>query len=192
MANTPTLSTVIATVNDLKRTRRELEMLEDFLHQSGLRTGGKPVKMPALSRQLDDIARDNGLNLLKKADRERLAKFLTLLIQKAPVLHFVFASEPSSRAMNKLLVWLRANIHPQVVVSMGIQPSIAAGCFVRTTSRQFDFTLRHTMDDNTDLLIKALRAVQKPADVKPEEPKPSADRPAEAATGTVKIEVVKA
>lgn len=187
MASSPTLSTVIATVNDLKRTKRELEMLEDFLHQAGLRTGGKPVKLPALSRQLDDIARDNSLNLLKKTDRDRLAQFLGLLIRKAPVLHFTFASEPSSRAMNKLLVWLRANIHPQVLVSIGIQPAIAAGCIVRTTNRQFDFTLKQSFEDHTDLLIKAIRATEKPPEPKTAGPAPAADRPAEAATGAVKV-----
>lgn len=187
MASSPILSTVIATVNDLKRTRRELEMLEDFLHQASLRTGGKAVKMPAISRQLDDIARDNELNLLKKADRERLAKFLDLLIQKAPVLHFMFASEPSSKAMNKLLVWLRANIHPQVVVSLGIQPAIAAGCVVRTANRQFDFSLRESLDNKADLLIKSIREAQKAAEAKPAGPPPSPDRPAEAATGAIKV-----
>lgn len=187
MASSQTLSTVIATVNDLKRTRRELEMLENFLHQAGLRTGGKTVKMPAISRQLDDISRDNELNLLKQADRDRLAKFLDLLIKQAPVLHFMFASEPSSKAMNKLLVWLRANIHPQVVVSIGIQPAIAAGCVMRTTNRQFDFSLRQALDNKSDLLIKSIREAEKAAEVKSAGPAPDPNKPAEAATGAVKV-----
>jgi F0F1-type ATP synthase delta subunit len=158
MASSPILTPLITSPSDLKRTRRELEELEEFLHQAGLRQGGKSVKMPNISRLLDDIAQDSKLNLLNKADRDRLKKFLTLLIQKAPVLHFTFASEPSGAALNKLLVWLRANIHPQVVVSIGIQPAIAAGCTVRTSNRQFDFSLRQALDSQTAVLMKNIRA----------------------------------
>jgi hypothetical protein len=155
MANPP-LTPLIASPSDLRRTRRELETLDDFLHESSLRQGGKEVKLPTLSRTLEDLAADSGLNLLKKTDRERLIKFITLLIQKAPVLHMTFASEPSAKAMAKLMSWLRENIHPQVVVSIGIQPSIAAGCIVRTANRQFDFSLRQSLDDQTDKFITNL------------------------------------
>jgi hypothetical protein len=156
MANAA-LTPLIASPSDLRRVRRELEALDEFLHQSGLRTGGKVVKLPTISRMLEDLAGDNGLNMLKKTDRDRLSKFITLLIQKAPVLHIAFASEPSAKAMAKLMAWLRENIHPQVVVSIGIQPSIAAGCVVRTPNRQFDFSLRQALDNQTESFITNLR-----------------------------------
>jgi hypothetical protein len=158
MASGQMLTPLITTPGDLKRTRRELEGLDDFLHQSGLRTGGKTVKLPPVSRLLEDLAKDSDLNLLKKSDRDRLTKFLTLLIQKAPVVHVSFASEPSGAALSKLLLWMRANIHPQVVVSVGVQPAIAAGCIVRTPNREFDFSLRRSLDAQTQLLIKNIRA----------------------------------
>lgn len=155
MANT-TLTPLIATISDLRRVRRELEALDEFLHESGLRTGGKEVKLPSTSRLLEDVAGDSGLNLLKKTDRDRLKKFLTLLIQKAPVIHMSFASEPSGKALGQIVDWLRANIHPQVVVSVGIQPSIAAGCIVRTPNRQYDFSLRNALDMKSDVFIANL------------------------------------
>jgi F0F1-type ATP synthase delta subunit len=155
---TSTLPPLITSPSDLKRTRRELEVLDDFLHQASLRQGGKAVKLPAMSRLLEEIANDSGLNLLKKADRDRLAKFLTLLLQKAPVLHITLASEPSATALGKLLTWLRASIHPQVLVSIGVQPAIAAGCIVRTANREFDFSLRQSLDAQTEVLMKSIRA----------------------------------
>lgn len=157
MASGDVLTPLIASPSDLKRARRELEELDEFLHQSSLRQGGKEVKLPTTSRMLEDLAAESDLNLLKKTDRDRLMKFLTLLLQKAPVLHMSFASEPSPKFMAKLIAWLRENIHPQVVVSVGIQPSIAAGCVVRTANRQFDFSMRQALDTQTALFINNLR-----------------------------------
>lgn len=156
MANA-TLTPLIASVSDLRRVRRELEALDEFLHAASLRQGGKEVKLPATSRLLEDVAADSGLSLLKKTDRDRLRKFLTLLIQKAPVIHMSFASEPSAKAMATLVDWLRTNIHPQIVVSVGIQPSIAAGCIVRTPNHQYDFSLRQALDMKTDVFTANLR-----------------------------------
>lgn len=152
------LTPLLTSPSDLKRARRELEELDEFLHQASLRQGGKAVKMPATSRILDDLAGESDLNLLKKTDRDRLRKFLTLLIEKAPVLHMSFASEPSAKSLNELITWLRHNIHPQIVVSVGLQPSIAAGCILRTPNRQFDFSLRKSLDNQTAVFVSNLRA----------------------------------
>ncbi|MDB5182123.1 MAG: hypothetical protein JWP13_886 [Candidatus Saccharibacteria bacterium] len=151
------LTSLITSPSDLRRARRELEALDEFLHQASLRQGGKGAKLPPTSRMLEDLAADSDLNLLKKTDRDRLRKFLTLLIGKAPVIHMSFASEPSSKFLGQLVAWLRENIHPQVVVSVGLQPSIAAGCVVRTANRQFDLSLRQSLDNQTAAFIKNLR-----------------------------------
>lgn len=170
------LTPLIASPSDLRRARRELEALDEFLRQSSLRQGGKEVKLPTISRVIEELAADSDLNMLKKTDRDRLMKFITLLTQKAPVIHMTFASEPSARAMAKLMTWLRENVHPQVVVSVGIQPSIAAGCIVRTANRQFDFTLRQSLDNQTEKFITNLRSGDPTLTPAP------ASAPAEAAT----------
>lgn len=151
------LTPLLVSPSDLKRARREVETLDEFLHQAGLRQGGKAVKLPATSRVLVEMADESKLNLLKKTDRDRLLKFLAILAQKAPVIHMSFASEPSAAFMNKLVVWLRENIHPQLVVSVGLQPSIAAGCVVRTNSTQYDFSLRQALEQQTDVFIAGLK-----------------------------------
>lgn len=156
MAN-PALTPLLVSPSDLKRVRRELETLDDYLHQAGLRTGGKTVKMPSTSRTLEELAADTGINLLKKTDRDRLLKFLALLVEKAPVLHMSFASEPSTAFLNKLITWLRQNIHPQVVVSVGLQPTIAAGCVLRTQNRQFDLSLRSSLEQQTQMFIRRMQ-----------------------------------
>lgn len=189
MASSGVLTSYITSPGDLKRTRRELEMLDDFLSQSSLRTGGKAVKLPAISRLLEDIAQDSDINLLKGTDRDRLMKFLALLIKNAPVLHLTLASEPSAQALGKLLVWLRANIHPQVLVSIGVQPAIAAGCVVRTANREFDFSLRESLAAQQALLIKNIRAGEAATQSAGQEP--TAKQPAliKMTAKTTKVEV---
>lgn len=157
MASAAMLTPLLVSPSDLKRARRELEDLDDFLHQASLRQGGRSVKMPTTSRVIETLAADNKLNMLKKTERDQLMKFLGLLIQKAPVLHMSFASEPSGAFLNKLVMWLRTNIHPQVMVSIGLQPSIAAGCIVRTANKQFDFSLRQAFDKQTEVFIASMQ-----------------------------------
>lgn len=153
------LSTLITSPSDLKRARRELETVDDFLHQAGLRTGGKVVKLPQTSHVLDELVSETNANLLKATDRAQLIKYLNDLAEKAPVLHMSFASEPSVAFMNKLTVWLRGNIHPQVMVSVGLQPSIAAGCVLRTANKQYDFSLTKSFDEQRGLLVSGLKEV---------------------------------
>lgn len=156
-AQTVLLPSVISTPSDVRRLRRELEELDEFMHQAGLRQGGKAVKLPVTSRLLDELASIEKSNLIHKTDRDRLIKYLSLLIEKAPVLHMSFASEPSAAFMAKLVTWLRQNIHPQVLVRIGLQPSVAAGCVLRTANKEYDFSLRQSLLNKKDILIAELR-----------------------------------
>lgn len=167
MANSAStaLPAVIASPSDVKSLRRELEVLNDFMHQASLRKGGKAVKMPQTSRLLDELADLTSANLLRQQDRDKLLKYLELLLKKAPVLHVSVASEPSVMFVEQLVLWLRANIHPQVLIRIGVQPAITAGCIVRTPNKQFDFSLRHTFDDRKGSLIDALKAAETPAEI---------------------------
>jgi hypothetical protein len=154
------LTTLIISPSDLKKARRELETLDDFLHQAGLRASGstgKPVKLPQTSRLIEELVSEANANLLRAPDRAALLKYLTTLIEKAPVLHISFASEPSAPFMGKLIVWLRGNIHPQVLVHVGLQPSVVAGCIVRTANKQFDMSLKQAFEDQRQVLIDDLR-----------------------------------
>lgn len=162
MASRIALTTLIVSPSDLKKARRELEALDESLHQAGLRSGGKPTKMPETSRLIDELASETNANLLQSGHRTQLLKYVSDLITGAPVLHFSFASEPSAAFMTKLIIWLRTNIHPQVLVQLGLQPAIAAGCIVRTANKQFDFSLTQAFENQQGLLIDSIREYGKP------------------------------
>ena len=54
------------------------------------------------------------------------------------------------------MTWLRREIHPLVLMTVGLQPNIGAGCIVRTTNKYFDFSLRQDFANKRDLLQAAL------------------------------------
>jgi hypothetical protein len=144
-------------IADINRLIREVEGLDDFLMQAAIRTPGSSMKLPRTSRLLDEFVAVNRFNLLQTADRRAAAAFLQSIKQKAPVLHMSFASDPTAAFTVKLIIWLRTNIHPYLLLKIGLEPRIAAGCIIRTPSRQYDFSLRRHFNDQRDLLINALR-----------------------------------
>jgi hypothetical protein len=155
------LPPILVGKSDLTRLRRELESLEDYLHQAALRKESpEKLKLPKTSRLLDEFATLNSLDLLHRADHERAKALLEQAADKAPQLHFSFSVEPSSAFLAKLVTWLRANIHPQALVQVGLQPNIAAGCVVRTANKQFDLSLRQSFAKHKDLLIEQFRGAK--------------------------------
>lgn len=148
---------LITSPADVSRLRREVKALDDYMRQQELRSPGAPSAMlPKLSRLLHDLTTANGLNLLDVKTRADLAAFLADVATSAPVLHISFAVDPSSAFLQKLVQWLRQNIHPSALVRVGLQPSIAAGCTLQTTNRYFDFSLRQYLQQHRKLLVDGL------------------------------------
>ena len=157
------LPTIVVGPTDLNRLHRELEALNDYIREAALRKAGEDSsKLPRTSRMLDEFMALNKLNLLQAADRDTVIAFLKQLHTTAPVLHISFAVDPSAAFVDKIVLWLRQNIHPQVLLRVGLQPSIAAGCVVRTPNHQYDFSLRRRFTANRPLLIKKLESLTTP------------------------------
>lgn len=150
------LPTLIFGIVEVRRLRLELESLDDFLRGMAIRRETK-FEMPRVSRMLEALARENDRDLLKGADRKVLGEFLQEIDRSAPVIHISFAADPSASFSAKIVGWLRANIHPLALLEVGLQPTIAAGCIVRTTNKVFDLSLRSRFTENTELLLQSLR-----------------------------------
>jgi F0F1-type ATP synthase delta subunit len=146
----------ITTPGDLNRLIRELDDLDEYLNQAALRGSQEPSKLPQTSKALEELAALNSLQLLKPADRKTFKELLDKIKQQAPTIHFGFATAPSLTFLSKLVSWLRTNVHPQILIRVGLEPSIIGGCIVRTTNKQFDFTLRKHFIGKGPLLVKAL------------------------------------
>lgn len=152
---TLSLPPLVYTPADVARLVRELDQINQTLLQLGLRGGGA-IQVPKTSRLMDLTVEYNGMNLLRADDRKLLKRFLELAIDKAPRLHFSFSADPSVSFMEKLVTWLRKEIHPHVLVTVGLQPTIGAGCIMRSTNRYFDFSLQQTFVQQHGLLLDKL------------------------------------
>lgn len=154
----PKLPVLVFGIVEVRRLQRELEALDEFMHQAEIRDPGKQAALPRVSRLLDALASDNHLNLLQPETRQQLTAFLESVEQNAPTINISFASDPSASFISKMVSWLRSNIHPQALLQIGLQPTIVAGCVVRTANQSFDFSLRERFSEQRPLLLKALDA----------------------------------
>ncbi len=155
--HTEILSSMIVSKSDAMHLLREIEAIEEFLHQTKLRQPSSHMKLPRLSTTLEEIAQNYGCNLLHQDERTTLRQVFAELVKTAPVIHISFASDPSGVFLTKLLQWLRREIHPQLLLQIGLQPSIAAGCVVRTTNKYFDFSLRQHFQNKREVLVQGVR-----------------------------------
>lgn len=166
-----TLPVSVVTVADVGRLMREAEAVDGFLNQAAVRQPGTAVQLPKTSHLLEEIVSGNNLNMLQQTDRKTLLDFLKSIRMKAPVLHVSFNTDPSPVFLQRLITWIRQQMHPHILLQVGLHPNIGAGCVVRTTNKFFDFSLRHKFTQQRKLLIDKLRGeVEMPADPLPTTP----------------------
>lgn len=142
---------------DAGRLLREVEILDQYLEQARVRQPNTPIELPRISRLLDELLTINKLDALQSDDRNRLLSFLTVVRSKSPILHMSFSADPSARFTQALVTWLRTEIHPLVLLQIGLEPNIGAGCIVRTTNKQFDFSLKQYFKGQRELLIQKIQ-----------------------------------
>ncbi|HVS78775.1 MAG TPA: F0F1 ATP synthase subunit delta [Candidatus Saccharimonadales bacterium] len=151
------LPTLLVSHVDVARLIRELENLDEFFTEAKIRNVGTSMQLPKLSRMMDQLASSNSVNLLDEQDRAKLLAALKKIYDQAPKMHISFAAEPSPKAFEKILVWLRENIDPHTLVQIGLQPAIAAGCVVRTPNKVFDMSLRSALTKQQPYLVQLIK-----------------------------------
>ncbi|GAC1391576.1 MAG: hypothetical protein NVSMB46_04620 [Candidatus Saccharimonadales bacterium] len=142
---------------DVGRLVREVDVLDNFLVQAAIRSPGSSAKLPRTTRLMDEIIHNNNLNVLHNDERQRLSEFLKSIKSEAPVLHISFSADPSPFFIQKLMTWLRQEIHPLVLLQVGLQPNIGAGCVMRTSNRYFDFSIRQKLNDSRPILLQKIK-----------------------------------
>lgn len=128
---------------DIGRLQRELEAQD-------------AAKSTTPSQLLAELCEINHLDSAKPTDRAKLSQALEIIYTKAPVLHISFAADPPTSMMVKIVTWVREEIHPFALMTVGLQPSLGAGCVLRTNNKYFDFSLRQHLDKQRELLISKL------------------------------------
>ncbi|MEO7364229.1 MAG: hypothetical protein ABIV43_01830 [Candidatus Saccharimonadales bacterium] len=141
---------------DVGRLLRELDSIDSLLSQAALRPAATEVKLPKTTGLLDQAVELNKLNLSEAGHREKLLVFLRSVKDKAPLLHVSFSADPSTQFIERLMTWLRKEIDPTLMLTVGLQPNIGAGCIVRSTNKHFDFSLRQDFAKKRNLLLEKI------------------------------------
>ena len=145
------LPDTLTSLLELGKVQRELFALDEFLGASK-----SASKLPFVSQTLNKIIKESDINPLRPEDRSRLIKQLSFVRRTAPTVEISFASDPTQRALRVLVRWFRENGHPNTLIIVGVQPSIAGGCVVRTASKTFDFSLQQLFQVNRKALAQKL------------------------------------
>jgi len=145
---------------DIGRLIRELEAIDNSVLEAELRTKAPATQLPKFGQLLSATVELNKLDLLQATDRQQLAEFLALVRDKAPTIHMSFSAEPNEAFIEKLMAWLRREIHPVVLLTIGLQPSLGAGCIVRGINKQFDLSLRQDFLNKRELLMAKLAGTE--------------------------------
>lgn len=141
---------------DIARLLREMEAVDEFFRQNTIRKPGDQIALPRLSRLMDQLATENQLNLLHETHRSYITDALAVLHKSAPVMHLSFSVDPPGSYVQRIVAWMRKNIHGEVLVTVGLQPNIGAGCIVRTRNQVFDFSLREYFKQSRGFFIEKL------------------------------------
>ncbi len=141
---------------DVGRLIREIETIDGVMDQAALRGETQDPKLPRTSLLMDKTIAMNKLNLAQPLDRQIMQEYLEYVKAKAPVLHISFSADPSTAFLEKFMAYLRREIDPLVLLTIGLQPNIGAGCIVRSTNKYFDFSLKQDFAAKRQLLRQAI------------------------------------
>jgi hypothetical protein len=147
---------------DVSRMVGEAERIDSALTTESVRakTGAAQEPRPALSQSFEDFLTQNGLSLANSQERSELVRQLRLLKDNLPVIHMTFAVKADPESLQQLMAWLRQSVHPQAVISVGLQPALIAGVYLRTSNKVMDLSLRAKLEGSHDLLVKELGALR--------------------------------
>lgn len=147
---------------DVARLVVEAERIDNERMASAVREKvGSPMQSEmTMSQQLADFLSQNQLGADTGLQWGELIKQLRVLKENAPVIHMTFAVPADRESLQQLVGWLRSSVHPQAVVSVGLQPALVAGVSIRTTNRVHDLSMRSALKKSHGLLVKELGALR--------------------------------
>lgn len=147
---------------DISRMAVELERVDNEMTAAATRAevGAGEQVAPTLSEQLHEFLQLNNLTLDNGQRRSELIKQVRLLKDKAPILHMTFAVTADRQSLAALAKWVREAIHPQAIISVGLQPGLVAGVYLRTANKVLDLSLKSKLASSRGVLVNELEALR--------------------------------
>lgn len=137
----------------------EIEAVDYDFEAQAIRNPSSTLVVPAVSRRLKEVAEVNMVTIENVKDRKMLIDRLRIAKEKAPSLHIAFSIEPEPAILSQLVAWIRENLHPIALVTVGIQPSLVGGCVIRTPDHIYDFSFRNQLRASQPILTEKLKAL---------------------------------
>jgi hypothetical protein len=147
---------------DVSHLVAEMERVDSDLTAAAVRAtqGVQSQAIAPLAPQLMDFLVKNQLKIDDARMRSDIIKNLRLLRDKAPVIHMTFAVSADTESLMQLVQWMRTNLHPQAVITVGLQPGLVAGVYMRTPNHVHDLSLKAKLAANRGLLLKEVEALR--------------------------------
>lgn len=147
---------------DVSRLVSELERVDNEATTLAVRAkaGVQQQTEPVVSEQLADFLQHNTLSLATAQERQQVLMQLRQLKDEVPIIHLTFAVPADRESLGQLAQWLRASVHPQAVIAVGLQPALIAGVYVRTPNQVHDLSLRGMLAGGHDVLVKELETLR--------------------------------
>jgi hypothetical protein len=147
---------------DVSYLIRELEHLDNELTAAAARTkiGSTYSNDVQPSGKLHDFLEINNIAITESRVRTELIKQIKILKDHLPVIHMTFAVEADAESLSTVALWLRKSVHPQAVISVGLQPGLIAGVHVRTSNHMHDLSIRNAFKNSRGRLIEKLEALR--------------------------------
>lgn len=156
------LPPALVTRADLSRLVRDIESIDNELEAQKARnhaTGKTGYHLPTFSKSLADFAELNNLDLADDQTRTILKQQMQAMKEHAPVLHLTFAVEADAASLAKLVEYVREQIHPQALLSIGLQPALVGGVYLRTPNHIHDFSVRQRLSSTRGLIAQDLETL---------------------------------
>src|SRR5690349_19112883 len=119
-------------IRELEGVENELEAQKAHNLDRAKADSKAELRVPTMSKALGDCIELNQVDIIDSQQRMQFKKILGTIKNKAPVMHFTFASDPDGESLQKLVDWVRKEIHPRALISVGIQPALVGGVYLRT------------------------------------------------------------
>jgi len=146
---------------DLARLVREIETVDGELEAQKVRARGEQVnyRLPNMSKPLSDFLDQNKQDITNDQTRMGLVENLRKLKDHAPVVHMTFAVEADPESLMQLVEYMRRELHPYTLISVGLQPALVAGAYMRTPNHVHDFSIRELLSSKRDLIVQDLEGL---------------------------------
>jgi hypothetical protein len=122
---------------DVGRLIRELETIDNWYLQAKLTNPQALNSQVKTSTAMEQTLSLNKWDVSIEANRKELRVYLDQIKKDAPIMHMSFSADPSTPFLDKLMSWLRREINPSILLTVGLQPNIGAGCIIRSTNKYF-------------------------------------------------------